>query len=243
MEEERLIEQSKDELITNVSHDIRTPLTSIIGYLGLIEHQRYHSEAELTQYASVAFEKAQQMKVLVDNLFEYTKVRQTTTPLNLTQFDMVQLLEQLVIDFELEAEKQAMQLTVSTQAPHVHMQGDTEKLVRAVSNLLSNALKYGSDGDQVKVNVKCYEPTDEVIIQIKNNGTPLEATHLEDIFERFYRAEESRSQAIEGSGLGLAITKSIIDLHHGNISARVEAGWTIFQITLPRIQVVQNGGE
>ena len=243
MEEERLIEQSKDELITNVSHDIRTPLTSIIGYLGLIEHQRYHSEAELTQYASVAFEKAQQMKVLVDNLFEYTKVRQTTTPLNLTQFDMVQLLEQLVIDFELEAEKQAMQLTVSTQAPHVHMQGDTEKIVRAVSNLLSNALKYGSDGDQVKVNVKCHEPTDEVIIQIKNNGTPLEATHLEDIFERFYRAEESRSQAIEGSGLGLAITKSIIDLHHGNISARVEAGWTIFQITLPRIQVVQNGGE
>lgn len=243
MEEERLIEQSKDELITNVSHDIRTPLTSIIGYLGLIEHQRYYSEAELTQYASVAFEKAQQMKVLVDNLFEYTKVRQTTTPLNLTQFDMVQLLEQLVIDFELEAEKQAMQLTVSTQAPHVHMQGDTEKLVRAVSNLLSNALKYGSDGDQVKVNVTCHEPTDEVIIQIKNNGTPLEATHLEDIFERFYRAEESRSQAIEGSGLGLAITKSIIDLHHGNISARVEAGWTIFQITLPRIQVVQNGGE
>ncbi|WP_244359607.1 ATP-binding protein [Dolosigranulum pigrum] len=63
------------------------------------------------------------------------------------------------------------------------------------------------------------------------------------MFERFYRAEESRSQAIEGSGLGLAITKSIIDLHHGNISARVEAGWTIFQITLPRIQVVQNGGE
>lgn len=243
MEEERLIEQSKDELITNVSHDIRTPLTSIIGYLGLIEHQRYHSEAELTQYANVAFEKAQQMKVLVDNLFEYTKVRQTTTPLNLTQFDMVQLLEQLVIDFELEAEKQAMQLTVSTQAPHVHMQGDTEKLVRAVSNLLSNALKYGSDGDQVNVNVKCHEPTDEVMIQIKNNGTPLEATHLEDIFERFYRAEESRSQAIEGSGLGLAITKSIIDLHHGNISARVEAGWTIFQITLPRIQVVQNGGE
>lgn len=243
MEEERLIEQSKDELITNVSHDIRTPLTSIIGYLGLIEHQRYHSETELTQYASVAFEKAQQMKVLVDNLFEYTKVRQTTTPLNLTQFDMVQLLEQLVIDFELEAEKQAMQLTVSTQAPHVHMQGDTEKLVRAVSNLLSNALKYGSDGDQVNVNVTCHEPTDEVIIQIKNNGTPLEATHLEDIFERFYRAEESRSQAIEGSGLGLAITKSIIDLHHGNISARVEAGWTIFQITLPRIQVVQNGGE
>lgn len=105
MEEERRIEQSKDELITNVSHDIRTPLTSIIGYLGLIEERRYQNEEELLKYTHTAYTKAKQMKVLVEDLFEYTKVRQTTTPLNLTQFDMVQLLEQLVADFELEAEK------------------------------------------------------------------------------------------------------------------------------------------
>ena len=101
IEEERKIEQSKDELITNVSHDIRTPLTSIIGYLGLIEDKQYHSEEELLKYTHTAFMKAKQMKSLVEDLFEYTKVRQSSVPIYYITFDMVQLVEQLAVDFEL----------------------------------------------------------------------------------------------------------------------------------------------
>ena len=112
MEEERRIEQSKDELITNVSHDIRTPLTSIIGYLGLIEQGSYKDEEELLKYTHTAYKKAKQMKVLVEDLFEYTRVRQTTTPLMLSEFDMVQLLEQLAADFEFESKKKNMQIEV-----------------------------------------------------------------------------------------------------------------------------------
>lgn len=107
MEEERQIEKSKDELITNVSHDIRTPLTSIIGYLGLIEDKQYRSEEELLKYTHTAYLKAKQMKVLVEDLFEYTKVRQTTTPLNVVSFNMAAMLEQLAASFELEAGKKA----------------------------------------------------------------------------------------------------------------------------------------
>lgn len=242
MEEERLIEQSKDELITNVSHDIRTPLTSIIGYLGLIEHQRYHSEEELIQYAGIAFHKAEQMKILVDDLFEYTKVRQTTTPLNLTTFDMVQLLEQLAIDFELEATAQEVEIIIQPTHSPIEMQGDTEKLVRVMNNLISNALKYGEGGDTILITVtEVLSEVNQVCVTVKNNGKPLSESRIKHIFERFYRVEESRSQEIEGTGLGLAISQSIVNLHNGEISARLEEGWTVFDVTLPQKQLNEEG--
>jgi signal transduction histidine kinase len=112
IEEERRIEQSKDELITNVSHDIRTPLTSIIGYLGLIEEGKYSNEEELLKYTHTAYLKSKQMKLLVDDLFEYTKVRQSNTPINLVTFDMQQLIGQIVVDFELDAQKKKMSLLI-----------------------------------------------------------------------------------------------------------------------------------
>ena len=108
MEEERRIEKSKDELITNVSHDIRTPLTSIIGYLGLIENKQYQSEADILKYTHTAYLKSKQMKVLVEDLFEYTKVRQADTPLNITKLDLGAMLEQLGASYELEAQKKDM---------------------------------------------------------------------------------------------------------------------------------------
>lgn len=231
MEEERRIEQSKDELITNVSHDIRTPLTSIIGYLSLVEEGRYHSVEELTAYTHTAYEKAKQMKVLVDDLFEYTKVRQTTTPLNITDFDIVQLLEQLAADFELEASEKGMELSVHASPERLMMRGDPEKLVRVFNNLLTNAFKYGKDGDKVLVDVGQEGP--QAKITVSNNGQPIPEKSLRHLFERFYRGEESRSQETSGTGLGLAIAKSIVELHGGTIQAKTENGWTQFHLLLP----------
>jgi len=130
MEEERKIENSKDELITNVSHDIRTPLTSIIGYLGLIEEHQYKNEKQLLQYSHIAFKKAKQMQSLVEDLFEYTKVRQTTTPLTITKLDMGQMLEQVAASFELEATKKQMQISVTYRPAPLIMMADAEKLSR-----------------------------------------------------------------------------------------------------------------
>ncbi|WP_205617928.1 sensor histidine kinase [Atopococcus tabaci] len=231
MEEERRIEQSKDELITNVSHDIRTPLTSIIGYLSLVEEGRYQSVEELTTYTHTAYEKAKQMKVMVDDLFEYTKVRQTTTPLNITDFDIVQLLEQLAADFELEASEKGMELSVHASPERLMMRGDPEKLVRVFNNLLTNAFKYGKDGDKVLVDVGQEGP--QAKITVSNNGQPIPEKSLRHLFERFYRGEESRSQETSGTGLGLAIAKSIVELHGGTIQAKTENGWTQFHLLLP----------
>lgn len=231
IEEERRIEQSKDELITNVSHDIRTPLTSIIGYLGLIEENKYSSDEELLKYTHTAYMKARQMKVLVDDLFEYTKVRQSNTPLSIMTFDMQQLIGQVVVDFELEASKKNVTVDFEATPSSLTMEGDTEKLVRVFDNLLSNALKYGVNGKQIIIHSK--KIGSEVVITVKNDGKEIPKQSLDLLFDRFYRVEESRSQQTGGTGLGLAIAQSIVTLHNGYIYATSENGWTSFVIHLP----------
>ena len=234
IEDERKIEQSKDELITNVSHDIRTPLTSIIGYLGLIEDRQFHSQEDLLKYTHTAYVKAKQMKLLVDNLFEYTKVRQPSVPLYSTNFDMVQLIEQLAADFKLEADKKGMSIQVQTNISSLMMDGDTEKLVRVFNNLLSNALKYGKGGKNIVILVD--KVASEAVIIVKNDGQIIPKKSLDQLFDRFYRVEESRSQETGGTGLGLAIAQSIIALHGGYIYAKSELSWTSFIIHLPLTQ-------
>ncbi|OJG09222.1 histidine kinase [Enterococcus asini] len=236
IEEERKIEQSKDELITNVSHDIRTPLTSIIGYLGLIEDGQYHSEEELLKYTHTAYSKAKQMKSLVENLFEYTKVRQPTVPVNMSQFDMVQLVEQLAADFELEAHNKGIEIQVLPKENQLLMDGDTEKLVRVFNNLFTNAFKYGAGATKIVVEIE--KVGTEAVVVVKNNGAQIPQQSLDSLFDRFYRVEESRNQATGGTGLGLAITQSIVALHGGYIYAKSNPEWTSFIIHLPLVRNV-----
>lgn len=233
IEEERRIEKSKDELITNISHDIRTPLTSIIGYLGLIEDRQYHSEEELLKYTHTAFVKTKQMKSLVDDLFEYTKARQPSSPVTLVTFDMVQLIEQLAADFELEARNKGISIETTAQPQQLEMEGDTEKLVRVFNNLLSNALKYGEGADKIVIQLE--KTGTEAVISVKNNGKMIPKQSLDSLFDRFYRVEESRSQETGGTGLGLAIAQSIVALHGGYIYAKSNPDWTSFIIHLPLV--------
>lgn len=231
IEDERRIEQSKDELITNVSHDIRTPLTSIIGYLGLIEDGQYQTEDEILKYTHTAYVKAKQMKSLVEDLFEYTKVRQPTVPVNMSSFDMVQLVEQLAADFELEANKKGIEIEVVTEEKQLMMDGDTEKLVRVFNNLFTNAFKYGKGATKLVIQLE--KVGTEAVIIVKNNGAEIPKYALDSLFDRFYRVEESRNQATGGTGLGLAITQSIVALHGGYIYAKSNLEWTSFIIHLP----------
>lgn len=231
MDEERRIEQSKDELITNVSHDIRTPLTSIIGYLGLIEDKQYHSDDELLKYTHTAYLKAKQMKVLVEDLFEYAKARQTTTPLNKVSFNMVAMLEQIAASYELEANRKGMTINVSGKPDPLMMEGDTEKLGRVFNNLVINALKYGKGGKHIYLTAE--KVGSEVVIKVSNDGQPIPNDALSQLFDRFYRVEESRSQETGGTGLGLAIAQSFVTLHGGYIYADSTPELTSFVIHLP----------
>lgn len=232
MDEERAIEKSKDELITNVSHDIRTPLTSIIGYLGLIEDKQYHNEADLLKYTHTAFLKSKQMKSLVDDLFEYTKVRQTDTPLSLTNINLAAMLEQLGASFELEAQKKGMTIGAESSSETMMMEADPEKLVRVFNNLVSNALKYGDGGKHINL-VATQLSDQELEVRVTNDGPKIPKASLNMIFERFYRVEESRSKETGGTGLGLAIAQSIVALHGGYIYVESDDALTSFVIHLP----------
>ncbi|WP_338542729.1 HAMP domain-containing sensor histidine kinase [Abiotrophia defectiva] len=232
IEEERKIEKSKDELITNIGHDIRTPLTSVIGYLGLIENQQYHSQEELARYAHVAYRKAQQMQSLVQDLFTYTATRQTTTEIRPVQVQVLRFMEQLVADFELNAREKAIELRLDIRPQNLLASFDVDKMARVFHNLLSNALKYGAGAHYIEL--LAYQEEDYIYFKVKNDGQPLDKSELEDIFQRSYRADQSRSANQPGTGLGLAIVRNIVELHHGRVYATVEGKETIFTIEIPQ---------
>ena len=231
MDDERKIEKSKDELITNVSHDLRTPLTSIIGYLGLIEDKQYQSEEDILKYTHTAYEKAKQMKNLVEDLFEYTKVQQHGAPVNIMQIDLNQLLEQLTASFELEGQHRGIEISSKVVPNPLMIEADPEKLGRVFNNLVANAFKYGNGASYIRVDAR--QRADQVEVTVANDGTPIPAQSLDHLFERFYRAEASRSRATGGTGLGLAIVKSIVDLHHGTVTVTSDENETAFVVTLP----------
>lgn len=235
MQEERASEKSKDELITNVSHDLRTPLTSIIGYLGLIEDHQYQSEEDIVKYSHIAYDKAKQMKNLVEDLFEYTKVQQHGAPVNLMTVDLGQLLEQVGASFELEADKKGIAINVSCEPTPLSITANPEKLGRLFSNLVANALKYGHGASYIHLTAK--QLGEKVVITVADDGEKIPAESVKHLFERFYRVESSRNKATGGTGLGLAIVQSIVELHHGSVTARSDDQETAFVVTLPVKQV------
>ena len=240
MEEERQIEQSKDDLITNVSHDIRTPLTSIIGYLGLLKSSELNEDQ--TKYIQIAYDKALQMKALAEDLFEYTTLSSSTNnKLVLAPLHVNSMLEQVAAGFELEAEKKNITFNVITRPRDLVIDADAKMIVRMLNNLISNALKYGRGATEIdlianKVNNEFVE------LRVENNGEQIPKKSLQKIFDRFYRVESSRNLKTGGTGLGLAITKSIVDLHGGNIKCQSTAELTSFIIQLPLNSPKKNDG-
>lgn len=229
--EERAIEQSKDELITNVSHDIRTPLTSIIGYLGLLK-SGVASPEDQQKYINIAYTKAEQMKSLANDLLEYTTLKSTNTKLNLNSLHIYSMLEQVAAGFELEAEKKGIDIEIEARPKDLTIQADAEKLVRVYNNLISNAFKYGIGATKIKLIANLVNKR-EVELRVENNGAPIPKDSQKKIFERFYRVETSRNTKTGGTGLGLSITKSVVDLHHGTIRCQSDKNWTSFIIRLP----------
>ncbi|GBG04098.1 HAMP domain-containing histidine kinase [Lactobacillus rodentium] len=232
MEEERQIEKSKDDLITNVSHDIRTPLTSIIGYLGLLKYQNDLSQ-DNKKYISIAYDKSLQMKALADDLFEYTTLKSSNkSKLVLAPLHINSMLEQVAAGFELEAENKNIEFNVETRPHDLTIEADAKKLVRVLNNLISNALKYGNGASRInlianKVNNQYVE------LRVENNGEKIPEAALKSIFERFYRVESSRNLQTGGAGLGLAISQNIVELHGGTITCKSDDSWTSFIIRLP----------
>jgi signal transduction histidine kinase len=228
--EERKAQQTKADLITNVSHDLRTPLTSIIGYLSIIEDDKYKDEVKLRYYTSIAYEKSKMLNVLINDLFDLTKMQNNTMTLNLTQIDLVELLGQIVSQFEYMFENENVKCRLNFSQDKLIIKADPIKLVRAFENLITNAIKYGKDGNYIDIVTK--RKDNMAIVKIINYGEPIPTIDLPYIFDRLYRVEKSRNRNDGGSGLGLAITKNIIEMHDGNIYVSSDYDCTVFEVQL-----------
>ncbi|OMF28132.1 two-component sensor histidine kinase [Paenibacillus sp. FSL H8-0548] len=233
LEEERNAEKTKNDLITGVSHDLRTPLTSILGFLELIEKDRYQDEVELRYFVSIAYEKSLRLKRLIDDLFEYTKLN-NGMPLVLAEIDVVDLLGQLAEEFVPSLEKVDMLCQIHSTESTLMIMADGDLLVRAYDNLISNALQYGQAGKLVDIHIEKIKT--EAVIRIVNYGEPIPAQDVPYIFDRFYRVDRARTADFGGTGLGLAITKSIIEAQGGRISVSSTAKETIFETRYSLLQ-------
>ncbi|MDR0268429.1 ATP-binding protein [Paenibacillus sp.] len=231
LQEERMATQAKNELITNVSHDLRTPLTSIIGYLRLIEEDKYKDEVELRYYVNIAYEKSKRMNRLVTDLFDYTRMGFGQIPLNRSSIDLVQLIGQLTAEFTLQLKHHQMEIELFPPQEKLLIYGDGDKIMQAFENLITNAMRYGKEGKKIQVHVA--KENKEAVVRVVNFGPPIPSMELPYVFDRFYRVEKSRSLDTGGAGLGLAIVKSIIELHEGSIIATSSPQQTEFIARLP----------
>ncbi|SCI79010.1 Alkaline phosphatase synthesis sensor protein phoR [uncultured Clostridium sp.] len=231
--EERMAQQTKTDLITNVSHDLRTPLTSIIGYLSLIEDDKYKDEVQLRYYTSIAYEKSNTLKILIDDLFDLTKMQNNTMKLNKVKINLVELIGQIVSHFEYQFKEAHMEGRLNFSEDRCIIEADPIKLVRAFENLITNAMKYGKDGYYIDIVTE--KKGEMAIVKVINYGEPIPVLDLPHIFDRFYRVEKSRNRNDGGSGLGLAITKNIIEIHDGEISVTSDNNETVFEVKIPLI--------
>ncbi|KAJ3198580.1 ATP-binding protein [Paenibacillus sp. FSL R5-0749] len=231
LQEERNAVAAKNDLITGISHDLRTPLTSILGFLEYIEKDRYQDEIEMRYYVSIAYEKSLTLRKLIDDLFEYTRVSGGSLPLSLQALNLNSFLMQLAEEFAPMLEDAGMTYNfVGGQEP-LWIQAAPGELVRAYENLFSNAIRYGSQGKRMEIGMALEGK--EAVIRISNYGESIPAQDLPHLFERFYRVDKSRSRETGGTGLGLAIAKSMIELHRGSIVAYSENGRTDFVTRFP----------
>lgn len=233
MEREREAERTKNDLITNVAHDLRTPLTSIIGYLELLSSNRPLDETVRKKYLSIAYQKSCHLQLLIEDLFGFTSLGYGKITAKMNELDIVNLLAQLLDEFYPIFEQNHLQYNYTTNVPSKTIIGDGTLLARLFDNLLNNAVKYGNDGKMINVILTAQEEV--VTIQVINFGTIIPTSELNMIFDKFYRMEQSRSTQTGGTGLGLAIAKNIVDVHNGTITAESSLNGTVFKVVLPMI--------
>lgn len=230
MEKERESERTKNELITNVAHDLRTPLTSIIGYLELLARNQQVPADMQHKYIEIAYGKSRRLQKLIEDLFGFTKLNCGKIAMHVGQIDIVKLLGQLVEEAYPNFVEKGLSYDLQSNVPAKIINADGNLLARLFDNLIGNAIKYGADGKRVLV--KIHAEGETVTVSVTNYGYVIPADELPLIFNKFYRVEQSRSSSTGGTGLGLAIAKEIVDMHGGTISVASDLNGTVFTVKL-----------
>ncbi|NCB63838.1 MAG: HAMP domain-containing histidine kinase [Clostridia bacterium] len=222
-------EQRRSDLVAFLAHDLKTPLTSVLGYLNLLHDEPDLMAEQRAKYTGIALDKAQRLEELISEFFDITRMDlksiETGTPIQLSV-----LLEQLVDEFYPAFEEQELTCAAEIE-PHLAVRGDPDKLARVFDNVLRNAVSYSHPGGQVDLEARYENGWTE--IAIRNEGLTIPEQELTNIFNKFYRLDAARSTRTGGAGLGLAIAREIVERHGGAIRAESDGKRTSFVIRLP----------
>ena len=230
MDKERESERTKNELITNIAHDLRTPLTSIIGYLELLSGPANMTEEMEKKYIDITYTKAKRLEKLIEDLFGFTKLNYGKVSMKIGKVDIVKLLSQLLEEFYPNFMDNDLAYELQSNVPAKIINADGNLLARLFDNLINNAIKYGAEGKRIVVKIHATETM--VTVSVTNYGYVIPKEELPLLFEKFYRVEQSRSSNTGGTGLGLAIARNIVDMHGGTIGVVSDLNGTVFTVRL-----------
>jgi two-component system, OmpR family, sensor histidine kinase VanS len=230
-------ESSKEQLVVNLAHDLRTPLTSVLGYLDLILKDEMLTKEQVRHFLTIAFTKSQRLERLIDELFEITRMNYGMLPLEKSRLNLSELLLQLKEELYPVFEKNDLTARMNI-LPQLPILGDGEMLARVFENLLTNANRYGYDGQFVDING--FIEAKDVVVQVINYGDHIPPNELPYLFDMFYTGDKARTHQEDSTGLGLFIAKNIVEQHHGTITAESSLIQTVFEVRLPLESVQMN---
>lgn len=224
-------DKKRNEFLTNISHDIRTPLTTILGYLEMIREEKYGTREEMQGYLDIMKRKGDFLASMLEDFFQYSKLQSGDIQMDCMEFELNEMLRQFYEDEVDEFVQNSLHLQISLCEQNTKLYGDTELIARVINNLLSNALKYSRRNTTIIM--KSFLDNQSVCFMVKN--TPKEPVSREQLvlmFERQYKCNAARSEG--GSGLGLTIVRNIIRLHGGSVYAELEGEDIVFTVMLPQ---------
>lgn len=222
-------EQRKNDLVVYLAHDLKTPLTSIVGYLTLLKEAPELPAEYRAKYTDITLEKAYRLEQLINEFFDITRFNLQSIALENNHIDLTMMISQMAEEFYPVLKERGLSCNVSIQS-RIHIVGDADKLSRVFDNLMRNAVSYSYPNSQITISA--HTQNGKVIITFKNRGDRIPEQKLNMIFEKFFRADNARTSTTGGAGLGLAIAKQIVELHGGTITAQSDDYYTTFTVTL-----------
>lgn len=224
-------EQRKNDLVVYLAHDLKTPLTSVIGYLTLLKEERQISPELQEKYLAISLDKAERLEELINEFFEITRFNLTHIELEKSSISLKMMLEQIVYEFQPMFSEKQLTCELQVEPENLKLLCDGDKMQRVFDNLLRNAVFYCYEKSTIYIIAR--KQKDTIRVQIENQGTEIPKEKLERIFEQFFRLDSARSSRGGGAGLGLAIAKEIVELHQGKIWAESAGEKTRFVIEFP----------
>lgn len=226
-------EQKKDELIVYLAHDIKTPLTSMIGYLSLLSEIKDMPQEQRNRYIGIALDKSYRLEYLINELFDVARFNSEKIVLEKEEINLNLMLEQIADDFYPTLKEMNKKINFTSDEKTI-LYADPDKLSRVFNNLIKNAVNYSKENTDIDISILNKE--NQATVKITNKGKQIPKEKLDKIFEKFYRLDSSRKSKTGGSGLGLAIAKEIVELHGGRIYAESDMKETTFSVILPIIE-------